>query len=57
MEQVIEVIERYKTINGFNTKVIAKSGDNTFNYLFIKNTDVKIEVGYTWEMGCKPKIK
>ncbi len=45
MVKVIEILERYRTVNGFNTKVIAKSGDNTFNYLFIKNTDVKIEVG------------
>lgn len=54
MAEVIEILEKYKTVNGFNTKVIAKLGDNIFNYLFIKNTDVKIEVGYTWEMGCKP---
>ncbi len=57
MAEVIEVLERYKTVNGFNTKVIAILDDKKFNYLFIKSVDDKIEVGYTWEMGCKPKIK
>ena len=54
--EVIEILEKYKTVNGYNTRVIAKFDDKTFEYLFINKTDV-ISVGYTWDMGCKPIFK
>jgi hypothetical protein len=57
MAEVIEILERYKTVNGFNTKVVAILDNKLFNYLFIRNKDIKIEVGYTWEMGCNPNKK
>jgi|DEB19_MinimDraft_2_1074335.scaffolds.fasta_scaffold01034_6 hypothetical protein len=54
--EVIEILEKYKTVHGYNTKVIAKTDNKTFEYLFINEKDV-INVGYTWDMGCKPIFK